>query len=114
MKQEKKKHRQDYSWWKLRTSRDKGKTKILWRGSWRYWLKTVRRINVFADTDLKPGIPILVDANQCIPDGKSRLKLALTYRKLMKQYEGKELFTPEQVAEIERVLHGGSLVLRPE
>ena len=107
-KKDKPRHKQSYDGWTI--GRSSNKTKIMKRGSWEYWVKTVRRINIFADTNLKPGNPIQVDVKQCIPDGKSRLKLALTYRKLQEMFKGKELFTREQAAEVERVFHGGYLV----
>ena len=117
-KKDKKQHRQDYEGWSLNQSKEKKKTKIMWRGSWQYWLACVRRINIFADTDLKAGSLIKTGVNQYIIDGESRIHLHLTYLKLTKPYEDKEgdhrLFNKEQEAEIERILNGGSLVLRPE
>jgi hypothetical protein len=114
----KKHHKQNYQGWQLKTSKDKTKTRVIWRGSLPYWIACVRRINIFADTELKAGNLIQTDVNQYIIDGKSRLKLALTFRKLNKPYEDKvgehRLFNKEQESEIKRILNGGSLVLRPE
>lgn len=84
------------------------------RGSWRYWEKTVQRLSVFTDKDLKPG-----HSENGKIDILSRLDFYRAYKEFMKKYEGVEKeenrpFSFQHETEINRLLAGGLLINAPE
>ena len=106
-----------YEGWQITASKDP--TRVKWRGSWEYWCKSIGRLNVFADADLRPGE---------VEDGKidldTRLAVYHVFKRFMAKYEGVPTpknqgqsmrpFADTQEAEIRRILAGGLLVSGPQ
>ena len=79
-----------------------------YKGTYGYWIKSVRRLSIFTDTTLDPGelikghIPL-----------DNRLEIYHVFKEFMGQYEGKKgddrPFTEAQELELKRVLANGYL-----